>query len=267
MGRTKGSTNKPKTNSNEGKVVEIKKDEVVEIAEEVEVAPEISEVVEPTEPQKELSTLEKLQILTSMNELITFNGIEFTMKKYLPMAEKLTVIELVLQNCFDGDSVDTFAPFNRELMLGYALIKYYTDIEISDVDDNGNEISVFDLYDLVKDSGLLDYLKGKIPYAELEFLNKEIDNAIKAKFGIYDNKKGIVEVVGDFLGKMSDDIPQGIEELKNFDPSKLGNIMDILGKFDKFNNPSKGKGSKGNGNSKAIKAVKGSSKPGKPNLM
>ena len=238
MGRTKGSKNKAtleKEKALNEQVNEQTNTEQINTTQDTIQESQIQEPQQPQEQPKELTLSEKLSILTPLDELLDFNGIEFTLKKYLPILEKQTLVQLVYDNLFSINKEtkkEEFSHINRDVVFGYTVISFYTDLDFEDE-------NLYDVYDLVKSSGLLDYVLGKIPATEIQFLEREITQAIKIKIPEYDNKKGFIEMIGEFLNRINDDVPNAINDLKAFNPEKLGNIMDILGKFDKFNNPSK----------------------------
>jgi len=238
MSRPKGSKNK--------KTIEKELKEKV-IQEEKNINNEIENPTEKKEPEqeqkKELGFIDKLESNMFIDEYAVYKDIEFTYKKYLPINSKEIFVRLVVDNCFikEKDKI-IFNHMMRELITGYNILIFYTDLDFENTD-----LEISEIYDLAKKSGLLDFIKSKIPYEELEFLDKEIIQEIKIKYPEYDgNKKGFIEIIGDFFNKISDDIPGAIDEIKNFNPDKFGNIMEIIDKFDKYNNPSKYKKSKKN---------------------
>lgn len=225
MGRPKGSKNK-KTVKNENVVLEQSKQETVEIEENKSMKKE----------NKKITVEEHLRFNIPTDLFVNYNGLEFTLKRYLPVFDKKVLIQLVIENVFtkkDDNNKEEYTPINKEIIFASALVKYYTDIDFS------KELSILDMYDLIKGSGLLDFIISHIPYSEIQFLEKQIDIAINSKLGIFDNRKSFVEMVNEFLNRMVNIVPEGIEELKNFDPNKLGNILSIIDNFAKFTNTKK----------------------------
>lgn len=135
-------------------------------------------------------------------------------KTYLPIRDKLNIVELVSQN----------NSLMREIMLGYCLLKYYSDVldEVSDGD-----IDVLDIFDEYSQNGKLEEVKSQISKSEIDFLSRNIKKRVH-------EKTSIGFVVGDFLEKLIEKIPDEegmenlIEQFNNISPENKKLIQNIF---------------------------------------
>ena len=158
-----------------------------------------------------------LTINNSLKE-VTFNDNKILVKTYLPIEEKLNLIEVVMQNAIDFNFVNpvkTKAYFNA-----YVVIKY------TNVDFSSYMTDVPALYDLVKRTGLLDLVINTIgdDYLELvKFCDSFVD-----KFENYQNS--LYGMVSQLFSDIPRTISDSIEALGSLDLNKMQELFEVANK-------------------------------------
>ena len=108
-------------------------------------------------------------------EVIQFEGLNITIKKYLPAQNKLNLITTVSENCFDKNE-NTGEEYNsliKDLLFTLQIAKEYTDLELGD--------SQLQSYDALMESGLFDKICEVIPEKEIRYLDEKITSMVANK--------------------------------------------------------------------------------------
>lgn len=149
-----------------------------------------------------------LTINNSLKE-VTFNDTKILVKTYLPIEEKLNLVEIVMQNAIEFNFVNpikTKAYFNA-----YVVIKY-TNIDFSNYIDD-----IPALYDLVKRSGLLDLVVGT---AEKDY--DELADLCDAFVDRYENyQNSLYGIISQVLSDAPAQLKKAVDEIAKLDMSKL----------------------------------------------
>ena len=156
-----------------------------------------------------------LTINNSLKE-VTFNNNKILVKTYLPIEEKLNLVEMVMQNAIEFNFVNpikTKAYFNA-----YVVIKY-TNIDFSNYIDD-----IPGLYDLVKRSGLLDLVVGTAAtdYDELA----DLCESFVDKYENYQNS--LYGVVSQILLDAPEKMKAAVDEIAKLDISKLQSMYESI---------------------------------------
>lgn len=125
-------------------------------------------------------------IKSNTETTINFNGTDITIKNYLNADEKSAFIEYVLQNTFDSDGFAS--PMRFEIFTLISLVKYYTNINLTDKLLN----EPAKLYDLLKLNGIDKFLQENIPAAEYADILRLVNTS----------KNSIIEMNLSLLGAM-----------------------------------------------------------------
>ena len=146
----------------------------------------------------------------------TYNDNEIEVLQYLESEKKDNLLQVVIQNC-DGTVIDTFA---ADLLFHLYLTIYYTNIDFStdDMED------LYDLYDSLNNSGIIDAVVGLIPPTEYEDLRSNLLQMLDA-YAVYRNSaRGVIEQIGAFAPTAAQDIKEAMDEL---DMDKLDKVIEI----------------------------------------
>lgn len=120
---------------------------------------------------------------------LTWGDCEIEVKQYLPIQEKLKLIEEVINNSITQYNYAN--PVQVKVFTDINLIKFYTNVKFTD-----KQLSEpAKLFDMVTSSGLLAALMELIPEADKEFLNVSIEKSIHAFYGYRTSLLGILDVL------------------------------------------------------------------------
>jgi len=186
---------------------------------------------------------------------ITFNNNFIQVKQYLPIEDKLNIIESVVNLSFtekqDNSNIKYYNTAIRIVAFDYFLAKFYTDLEIPDLD----EVDIFTVYDILAkivfdvskeelkrykkeeilpEYNLINNIKNIIPKDELEFLNFHINKRIKEEFRCMNEEKTFLNIISKFLGNINESIPEFVETMNNLDGEKFDTLKEILGMKNKI---------------------------------
>lgn len=122
----------------------------------------------------------KLYTKESLGQFSAFEwlGEIIEVKQYLPIEDKLQILEMIVNNCLKEDLI--INPLEVSSNLETLLVIYYTNISFTEIQKEKNALKT---YNILKEIGLIDKVKQYIPEQELQFLeesvNKIIDNMIR----------------------------------------------------------------------------------------
>lgn len=161
----------------------------------------------------------------NINEDITvvnFNGQAIEVKQYLPSEEKVSIINAIFQNADSGTVVDTFS---EEVLFNVYLVFEYTNIEFTD-EDKQNKI--YEIYDKMLCSGLLDLIIQAIPKAEYDSLFNNVEKIHNEYLGYRDSARAAFEQMSIFAPNTAANIG---EQVKDFDVEKFKEINNVANQF------------------------------------
>lgn len=173
-------------------------------------------------------SVEKLRKLTKETRAlktveVSYKDVEFEVKQYLPIEHKRVIVELIARNSFvyDEDSkLHRFESTIKEAMLGYFITKEYTNFNI--VSDP------FEMYDLVKSTGVLDVIIEAIPHEEVIQLEAMVEDRIAEEYRIQELNTSIGHKIEDTLVILNRKMSEAINAMTNFDPKQLEMLTSFL---------------------------------------
>lgn len=162
--------------------------------------------------------------VTPREVVIKFNGEEFAIKTYLPIAEKIDLITEVLNNAFGEDNYPNY--FKSEIYFTLKVVGYYTELRFED------ENNIFDNYDFLIHSGLWDKIKDVIPSSELAFLNGCRQRTIEDIYTYNNSAMGILDAIAHRKDDLNVDMKK-LEEIKASvsDVKELALLKDVVTKL------------------------------------
>ena len=153
-----------------------------------------------------------------------YNGQVIEVKQYLPIQDKINIINVVLNNCQENENF--INDIQLQFWLDLEIIFNYTNIKFTDKQKEDN----FKLYDLLTGSGLLHSVKENMNQDEL---NSLLNYTIKSAEHIYEYRNSAYGIF-DMLVKRKDELDFDATEIqkKINDPEALAflkSVMDKLG--------------------------------------
>lgn len=165
---------------------------------------------------KEFKTL-KAKIEFPKEKEISVCGTPIKVKSYLPSADKRDLILISLQQSVVDNIIN---PYYLDVIFYVNLVRVYTDLVFAkeDLDD------VFELYDKLKLSGVLDSVLKEISEKELKELINYITD-IKAEYDDY--QRSAVGVVNGLLKELPKNTQAAKEALESYDPNTIQEIIEL----------------------------------------
>lgn len=126
-------------------------------------------------------------------EEVKFNNATIEIKQYLPMADKIQLIERVVNAAApsSGDRIINWAYVN--VMIDLLLVEYYSNISFTDKQKE----DTYKFYDNLFGSGLGDLIVDAIPEDELDWIVENVNLIIESVFTYKTSAMGIFEGISD----------------------------------------------------------------------
>lgn len=167
---------------------------------------------------KQLITIKATESVT-----ININNIDITVKQYLPLDEKMELVQRVLNRAVDETGF--FSPMRLEVILELEIIRTYTDINITDkmMDAPGK------VYDQIENNGIWRGISSTIPWKEYQGLHQAVNDCATAITSYQTSFVGIMKNISENY----DATKMNVDELmKTLDqPDKVGMVKEILDKM------------------------------------
>ena len=155
--------------------------------------------------------------------VVTIGENEITVERYLPMADKASFVERVLNAVIDDTGF--INPMRLDVMFHIELIKTYTNISITDkMMENPSKV-----YDLLMLNHILSAVLEAIPEEEYEDLMNDVGECAKHTVDYLNSFAGMIKnVVANY-----DATKMNVEEIMKTldDPEKIGLVKDVLDKI------------------------------------
>lgn len=153
------------------------------------------------------------------------NGVEIEVKEYLPIAEKIELINYVVENALD-EKTGCFSPVRTEVYFSIGVAKWYGNISFTEK----QMVDIDKTYDALETNGVLDKIMGAIPSDELEFLKSLIDDTTTDIARYNSSFAGVVTAASGEAGTLDDQINKIMESVKNREGLEvLGAVKDVVG--------------------------------------
>lgn len=166
----------------------------------------------------------KLKLKMPEMATLTFNDIEIEVKTYLPINEKLILIQEVINNSND-DQLKFYNTGKLEMFFSLEVVKRYTNISFTEkqLEDPCK------LYDLIVSSGLYDMILNKIGEQEYYFVYDVLKSQIKSIYKYNNSLMGILDSINRDYSNLNLDATELQEKLS--DPESLTLLKEIMGKL------------------------------------
>jgi hypothetical protein len=152
---------------------------------------------------------------------VTIGDAIVEVKHYVPMSEKLLILDTIIQEAFDYNFINKA---KADALLHIYMIMCYTNITFTKKEKD----SLLDTYDLMEKNGVIDALVSAIPEAEYNAFIAYCKD-VMSDYDKYKNSiMGIAEqILSELPGKLQD-----INSLMNgFNPQDLKVLQDVVSNF------------------------------------
>jgi hypothetical protein len=150
-------------------------------------------------------------------ETIKIGDYEISVSRYLPIQEKMNLIDITLQESY---RLGMFHPVLLQTMFYVNLVSKYTDIVFSEED----RLHYDDLYDTLTISGVIREVIAAIPQSEYENLLELLEDSERK---MIERNNSIASGLQVFLEQLPVKMKETVEVLKDFDPEKFKEVMEF----------------------------------------
>lgn len=157
-------------------------------------------------------------------KILNWNEQNIEVRQYLPISEKLELISNVINFAHDGNA--NFAnPVQVEVFTGLELLYAYTNINFTDKQKEDPA----KLFDLVKNSHLLDSVIMMIPANEYNDLVTGVQNSITAVYAYQNSVMGVLDNISTDYSNLNLDATEIQKALS--DPNNMALLKNVLTKL------------------------------------
>lgn len=164
----------------------------------------------------------KLVSLTSLKDItkeipskvtIDFHGQVLEVVQYLETVPKRALVEIVVGNSVREDGVVDYHMV--DIMKCYMITHYYSNINLND--------KIYDMYDLLIQSGVYEVILNNIPIDELEYIDELIELMIEQEVAKIERNNTLAGVVKRFIDSIN--VQEMLDAVNGFDANKLSALI------------------------------------------
>ena len=128
---------------------------------------------------------------------IDVNGVSIEVKQYLPISDKIDLVDITLQKAIEGK---LYNPLKVDMFFHLNLIYLYTNITFTEKQREDE----YKLFDTLESNGFIDAIIAAIPEGEYDFLLNKIEEKI-------DNELKYNTTAAAIVAKLVDDLPKNAQ--------------------------------------------------------
>lgn len=157
------------------------------------------------------------------NETKNFNFNDSTIEvyQYLPIVDKYDLVMIALQKSEEGL---IYNPIKLDMYFHLYLVYMYSNLNFTQKQKEDEE----KIYDCLRSNGLLDMILTNIPEEEYKELLKFLEELIEVRYKYNLSATGAIERILTDLPRQAEAMQ---EVLKDYDPNKIQNIMELAQKL------------------------------------
>lgn len=106
----------------------------------------------------------------------------------------------------------------KQIIKDFAILKYYTDIDMSFVHDYQDMAEVYEAYDIIDSYNLMYFVRSHINGRQLEFFNTTLDKTLESIIKYQNSAKGVLDILAEDADK---------------DVRRMQEAMDVIGDDEK----------------------------------
>lgn len=148
---------------------------------------------------------------------IDFNGTKIEINQYLPIRDKIDLIDITLQKAKENN---IYNPIKVNMYFHLHLVYLYTNISFTDKQREDEE----KLFDALESNGLINAVVAAIPENEYTELLNQVTEKIDTEMKFSTTISGIISQI---INELPASTERAAEIMKNFDPSKFQAVIDF----------------------------------------
>lgn len=159
-----------------------------------------------------------LEVTSTVKQVKLGNGVVINVKQYLPISDKISLINIALENSICGDGY--YDPVLLEMLFNVYVVFTYSDLEFTD--EEKGEIGK--IYDEMLSNGYIDRILNAIPENEYN----ELLGYLEEKRAAAERYKGSL---ADAIQNLMTNLPKNAEAaqkiIDEFDENKYANVINF----------------------------------------
>lgn len=159
----------------------------------------------------------------SQKKEVVLNNETIEIKQYLPVKEKMELIDDVLRNSIDENGI--YNPVKIDVFTSLNIIYYYTNITFTDKQKQ----DPYKIFDLLESNFIFSTIANSIPEREYNFILSVIEESAKSITNFNNSIMGILSRVSQDYSNVSFDAEKIMNTLA--DPEQLQLVKDIVTKL------------------------------------
>lgn len=159
---------------------------------------------------KDLDTKYKKEFKT-----FTWRGQEIEVSQYLPIDEKISLINITIQKAMDNGIIH---PFKIKKFFELHIFFSYSDIVFS----NEDMLDEAGIYDSLYSSGLMKAIFEQIPAEELSCLKEMLNKTAEAMIAYKSSTVGVIETL---IGIITNELPNLVDEFNKISPDIINQVL------------------------------------------
>ena len=159
---------------------------------------------------------------TIADKVIKINNKEIYVKQYLPVNDKLKLINRIL-NLVSENKYSFVNPIQLDVLAIVEIIKSYTNISFDD------EMLPNEIYDELENEGIANIVISVIPASEYDFITAGIQDTVNAYYNYKNSVLGILEAATQDYSNLKFDAESIKEDLGN--PENLSLLKAVVDKL------------------------------------
>lgn len=152
---------------------------------------------------------------------VPFGEVEIEVKQYLPIEEKISIINIILQDCVEEVTINRA---KADALLHIYMVMSYTNLSFTKKERD----NLFETYDLLEKNGVIDAIINALPEVEynafVEYVEKAMNDYDKYKTSLLGVAEQVLAQLPDVLGEINN-------IMKGFDPGKLQVLSQLVNSF------------------------------------
>lgn len=156
-------------------------------------------------------------------ETVQIGDAEIEVKRRIPYEE---VLEM-MQWCIDfiiGERPFISAPLKR-IVKGFAILKWYTNLDIGFVEDNADLGDIYENFDLADQYGVIDTVYQLIEEKQRTFFDVTLDETLESIEKYRNSAKGIVDVLSEDAKENTENMEKAMSVMED---EKVKKILKIV---------------------------------------
>lgn len=153
---------------------------------------------------------------------VVFKEVSIEVKQYLPIDLKIDLIDRIIDGSYEEiEGAKIFNSVQHEILFIYLTAKYYTNLNLSDD-------KVFEMYDILESTGLMNAILNAIPEEELNYINEHLDSRISEIEQSIERRANIGYALDKFLTNFNGDLSNAVKVVEKFNPEEAEQLKKMI---------------------------------------